>query len=45
MLEDIEQKNGFAMAVLEFETMNQQLAVMKNQSEELIKLIESEIKK
>ena len=44
MLEDIEQKNGFAMAVLEFGIMNQQLAAMKNQSEELIKLIESEIK-
>ena len=45
MLEDIEQKNGFAMAVLVFGNMNQQLAAMKNQSEELIKLIEIEIKK
>ena len=44
MLEDIEQKNGFAMAVLEFGTMNEQFAAMINQSEKLIRLIEHEIK-
>ncbi len=36
-------KNGFAMAVLEFETLNQQLAAVKKMSEELIQIIDREI--
>jgi DNA-binding Lrp family transcriptional regulator len=43
MLLDIKQKNGFAFAVLEFTGMNLQFKSMKSLSEELIKLIESEI--
>lgn len=38
-------KNGFAMAVLEFETLNQQLAAVKKMSEELIQIIDREIAK
>lgn len=38
-------KNGFLMAVLEFGTMNDQMRVMKRMSEELIRLIDLEIKK
>lgn len=43
MLKDLEQKNGFVMAVFEFSVMNQQLEVMKTLSEGLITLIEKEI--
>jgi len=38
-------KNGFLMAVLEFDIMNRQMIEMKKMSEELIELIDLEVKK
>ena len=43
-LTNIKAKNGFAMAALEFYIMNGQLKQMKQMSEELIELIDKEIK-
>ena len=45
LLKDTKHKNGFVMAVYEFTVMNGQLATMKNMSEELIQLIDKELKK
>lgn len=44
ILNDLKQKNGFVMALLEFSVMNEQMAEMKTTSEKLIRLIENEIK-
>ncbi len=44
MLKDLNQKNGFVMAVYEFSAMNGQLEVMKSKCEGLIDLINKEIK-
>lgn len=44
MLKDTKQKNGFVMAVYEFSVMNAQLKQMKNMCEQLITLIENELK-
>ena len=43
MLSDLKQKNGFAMAILEFEIMNQLFEEMKQMSKALIQLIDNEI--
>jgi len=43
--DNIKLKNGFAMAVLEFEVINSQLIAMKELSESLIQLIDREIAK
>ena len=45
LLKDTKQKNGFVMAVYEFTVMNGQLNEMKAMSEELIRLIDNELKK
>ena len=45
LIKDTKHKNGFVMAVYEFTVMNGQLATMKNMSEELIQLIDKELKK
>lgn len=45
LLKDIKHKNGFVMAVYEFTVMNGQLEGMKEKSNEIISLIDSEIKK
>ncbi|PWI30396.1 hypothetical protein DI383_08085 [Flavobacteriaceae bacterium LYZ1037] len=45
LLKDTKHKNGFVMAVYEFTVMNGQLATMKNMSEELLHLIDKELKK
>jgi hypothetical protein len=45
LLKDIKHKNGFVMAVYEFTVMNGQLSGMKKLSEELIQLIDNELKK
>ena len=44
MLNDLQQKNGFVMAVYELTTMNGQLNEMKAMCEELIALIDKELK-
>jgi len=44
ILNDLKQKNGFVMALLEFNVMNDQMAEMKMTSEKLIRLIDNEIK-
>lgn len=44
MLKDTKQKNGFVMAVYDFSVMNAQLKQMKNMCEQLITLIENELK-
>ncbi len=43
MLLDLKQKNGFAMAIFEFETMNEHFEAMKQMSKALIQLIDKEI--
>ena len=43
MLLDIKQKNGFAMAIFEFEVMNQQFESMKQMSNALIQVIDKEM--
>ena len=43
MLKDTKQKNGFVMAVYEFNVMNTQLKQMKNMSNQLIELINKEL--
>ena len=43
MLKDLEQKNGFVMAVYEFSVMNGQLDEMKSKCEDLIIIIDNEI--
>ena len=45
MLNDVRQKNGFVMAVYELNTMNGQLAQMKELCQELIRLIDQELEK
>ncbi len=45
MLKDTKQKNGFVMAVYEFTVMNNQFRQMKVMCEQLIQLIDKEIKK
>lgn len=45
LLKDIKHKNGFVMAVYEFTVMNGQLEEMKEKSNQLIALINSEINK
>jgi hypothetical protein len=42
-LESLKLKNGFAMTILEFGTMNEQMRMMKQMSEELIASIDQEI--
>jgi len=42
-LKSLKLKNGFAMTILEFGTMNEQMTMMKQMSEELIASIEQEI--
>lgn len=44
MLKDTKQKNGFVMAVYEFSVMNQQFRDMKAMCEQLIALIDKELK-
>jgi len=44
-LKNTKLKNGFAMTVLEFTTMNGQMREMKRMTEELISLIDIEITK
>lgn len=44
MLNDVKQKNGFVMAVYELTTMNGQLAEMKSMCNQLIQLIDTELK-
>ena len=44
LLNDLEHKNGFVMAVYEFTVMNTELAQMKLASENLIQIIERELK-
>ena len=44
LLKDLKHKNGFVMAVYEFTVMNGQLQGMKNMSEELVRLIDNELK-
>ena len=43
MLSDLKQKNGFTMAIFEFEIMNQLFEAMKQMSKALIQLIDNEI--
>lgn len=45
LLKDIKHKNGFVMAVYEFTVMNGQLAAMRDMSNNLIELIDNELKK
>lgn len=45
MLNDVKQKNGFVMAQYEFTVMNGQLTEMKNMCNQLIELIDEELKK
>jgi len=45
ILKDLKHKNGFVMAVYEFTVMNEQLELMKEMSNELIRLIDTEVKK
>ena len=45
MLKDQKQKNGFVMAVYEFSVMNGQLESMKKMCQNLIELIDTELKK
>ncbi|MEZ4793037.1 MAG: DUF6090 family protein [Gelidibacter sp.] len=45
ILKDLKHKNGFVMAVYEFTVMNGQLEGMKDMSNKLIKLIDTELKK
>ena len=42
-LNNLKLKNGFSMTVLEFGTMNNQMRMMKQLSEELTRLIDKEI--
>ncbi len=44
LLKDLKHKNGFVMAVYEFGVMNGQLGAMKDMSEQLISLIDNEVK-
>ena len=44
-LKSTEIKNGFVMTILEFSTMNAQMLEMKNMSQNLLKLIDEEIRK
>ena len=44
MLKDTKQKNGFVMAIYQFSEMNGQFHEMKNMCQQLIKLIDDEIK-
>ena len=45
LLKDLKHKNGFVMTVYEFTVMNRQLNEMKNMSNKLIGLINTELKK
>lgn len=45
LLENLEAKNGFWMAILEFGTMNEQMAVMRDRSRELLAEIDAELKR
>lgn len=45
LLKDKKHKNGFVMAVYEFTIMNDQLAKMRNMSNELLELIDNEFNK
>ncbi len=45
MLKDLKQKNGFVMASYEFTFMNAQLEGMKSKCEDLIEIINIELKK
>ena len=45
LLHNLEAKNGFWMAILEFSTMNEQMTGMRNRSRELLAEIDAEIKR
>ncbi|MFY0625781.1 MAG: hypothetical protein JXR07_05790 [Reichenbachiella sp.] len=44
ILNDLKQKNGFVMALLEFSVMNEQMIAMKTTSEKIVSHIDNEIK-
>lgn len=45
LLDNLEAKNGFWMAILEFSTMNEQMTAMRERSRELLKEIDAEIRR